>query len=350
MSPIQRIFRKVVGPTNGSAHEARAPREHAAAHGAGSNSHRYFFINGHPRSGTNWLSAITNLHPHLYCHGEFHFHILRQAMDGFTSLPWYLAHHEPVRSEAERGFEDLVRRCLSAQASKKPGALVVGDHTPRPMRAFLPEAKYLLIRRDGRDVLTSWTYHLVRTGKPEVVQEPVRSMLGEALGPNWNGTTAGKDAIAAIGRDLLSREYWVRHFAQVWSQHVLRDEHTREQWTQLGGKGPSVLALRYEDLHADAEGWRTRVYEFLGVDPALAAPLASDSKTAPGFGREDPTSFYRKGEVGDWKNHLSADAQAWFVHEAREAMTALGYADAERVPSGVHASGSDASLHAGATT
>lgn len=310
---------------NGSAHGARTPEELAAPNGsgAGSSPHRYFFINGHPRSGTNWLSALTNLHPHLYCHGEFHFHILRQAMDGFTSLPWYLAHHEPVRSEAERGFEDLVRRCLSAQAIKKPGAKVVGDHTPRPMRAFLPDARYLLIRRDGRDVLTSWTYHLVRTGKPEVVQEPVRSLLGEALGPNWNGATAGKDAIGAIGRSLLAREDWVRHFAQVWSQHVLRDEHAREQWTQRGG--PSVLALRYEDLHADTEAWRRKVYEFLGVDPALAAPVASDSKTAPGFGREDPTSFYRKGEVGDWKNHLNAAAQQWFMHEAREAMTALGY-------------------------
>jgi hypothetical protein len=182
---------------------------------------------------------------------------------------------------------------------------------------------YLLIRRDGRDVLTSWTYHLVRTGKPEVVQEPVRSLLGEALGPNWNGATAGKDAIGAIGRSLLAREDWVRHFAQVWSQHVLRDEHAREQWTQRGG--PSVLALRYEDLHADTDAWRRKVYEFLGVDPALAAPIASDSKTAPGFGREDPTSFYRKGEVGDWKNHLNAEAQQWFMHEAHEAMTALGY-------------------------
>lgn len=333
MSPIKRIFKKAIGVNNTSAEEAHDAQ--AAAQPLNTQRLRYFFINGHPRSGTNWLSALMNLHPDIYCHGEFHFHILRQAMDGFTSLPWYVAHNEPVRSEAESAFHDLVRRCLAIQATKKPHATVVGDHTPRTMRAFLPDAAYLLIRRDGRDVVTSWTYHLVRTGKPEVVAEPIRHFLETALKAL---TDSSREAHYAAGRALLANEHWVRHFAASWAYHVQRDEQACVDWREK--HYARVLPIRYEDLHADTHAWRARIYEFLGVDPAKARPIDAQSKTAPGFGREDPKSFYRKGEVGDWVNHFTADTERWFMAEAEPALRVLGYLQTpaahvdSRVPSG----------------
>lgn len=344
MSPIRRMIRKAMGSGEDSSGAGGAAGAGAAMPGGTARSggpevaKRFFFINGHPRSGTNWLSALMNLHPQVYCHGEFHFHIMRQALDGFTSLPWYLASQEPVKSEAERALEDLIRRCLAVQGQEKPGAVVLGDHTPRPMRAFLPEAKYLLIRRDGRDVLTSWTYHLVRTGKPEVVQDAVRGVLSGALGPGFAGAKATREQVAEIGKRLLENEQWVRHFAHNWGVQVERDEHAAREWNARGvpggggpansgpgGTGGAVLLIKYEDLHADTEAWRKRAYEFLGVDPALATPVSAESRTAPGFGREDPTSFYRKGEVGDWRNHFSPDAERWFLDEAHGAMAMLGY-------------------------
>ena len=335
MSPIKRIIKKAMGTetVGGSRRDAR-PDPSSAPPRLDPSRLRYFFITGHPRSGTNWLSALMNLHPDVYCHGEFHFHILRQAMDGFTSLPWYLAHNEPVRSEAERAFQDMVRRCLAAQATRKPGATVVGDHTPRTMRAFLPEASYLLIRRDGRDVVTSWTYHLVRTGKPEVVHESIRPVLAAAL----VGLSESGEAHLAAGRALLTDERWVRHFASTWSHHVLRDEQAQNDWTAKGHV--RVMAIRYEDLHAETEPLRQRIYSFLGVDPSKALPIDAKSKTAPGFGREDPKSFYRKGEVGDWVNHFTADAERWFMAEAEPALRTLGYLDspkASSAPEAAHA-------------
>jgi hypothetical protein len=339
MSPLKRIIRKAMGSQSGTL-SAFIPSAGRSMPGSG-HTQQYFFISGHPRSGTNWLSALVNLHPHIYCHGEFHFHIMRQAMDGFTSLPWYLANHEPVRSEAESAFGDLVRRCLGAEARKKPGAWVLGDHTPRPMRRFLPEGKHLLIRRDGRDVLVSWTYHLVRTGKPEVIPEPARSMLAAALRPS----ELGPEGFRRVAATLLTNPEWVRHFARSWSTHVTRDEHTAGEWMRAAQAKPeagcAVLPLRYEDLHADIAHWRSRVYEFLGVDPSIAAPISAQSKTAPGFGREDPGSFYRKGEVGDWVNHLTAHAAVWFTEEAGAALDLLGY-PRERSPQSGAARGSDA--------
>ncbi len=61
------------------------------------------------------------------------------------------------------------------------------------------------------------------------------------------------------------------------------------------------------------------------ASPERAAPVSRETKTLPGFEREDPQSFYRKGEVGDWRNHFSPDAERWFLDEAHGAMAMLGY-------------------------
>lgn len=311
MSPIKRILKRAIGDSG----EDSGPTALVSADTA-----TYFFISGHPRSGTNWLSALMNLHPKVYCHGEFHFQVLRSALDHFTALPWYLAHHDPVRSEAERAFADLVARCLRAQGQCKPGATVIGDHTPRAVRLLIPDAKYLVMVRDGRDVLVSWTYHLLRTGRPEVVHETVRAALAGALtGLDRNAP----DSLRSAADGLLHDQAWVRHFAQQWSQHVSKDLATMVEWQQRGG--PQSMCVTYERLHASTETERARLYSFLGVEPTEALTISAESRTAPGFGRDDPASFYRKGEVGDWSNHLCDARERWFVDVAAETMSRMGY-------------------------
>ena len=70
---------------------------------------------------------------------------------------------------------------------------------------------------------------------------------------------------------------------------------------------------------------RAALYEFLALDPTEAAPLSTDTNTRPGFEREDPTRFYRKGRVGDWRIHFTPSAKRWFLDEAGDLLVRLEY-------------------------
>jgi hypothetical protein len=290
---------------------------------------RYVFVSGHPRSGTNWVSSLLNLHPDCFCDGEFHFLILRWAMDGFTSLPWYLGALEPQRSTAERAFQRLIRECLFERAKERllplgrtPPA-VLGDHTPRLFRVMInpPEARYLVIQRDGRDVLVSYTFHLLNTKSAEVIPEHIRGFYTQQLA-TLDGT---QERQRAAGVALLNHEPWVRYYANFWSDHVLHDARIA-RGVESQGFGPYVKFLRYESLRADVERGRREIYEHLGLDPSRAAPVSPETNTAPGFGgREDVTSFYRKGESGDWRRYFTPEIARWFHETAGAAMASAGY-------------------------
>lgn len=290
---------------------------------------RYVFVSGHPRSGTNWVSSLLNLHLDCLCDGEFHFLILRWAMDGFTSLPWYLGALEPQRSTAERAFQQLIRECLLTRAkerlegSGRPIPAVLGDHTPRLFRVMIspPEARYIIIQRDGRDVLVSYTYHLLNTRAPDVIHESTREFYVSQLA-TIDGTP---EAQRRAAMNLLGHEPWVRYYANFWSDHVLHDQRILKS-VCTEGFGQYVKFVRYEQLRANVELGRRELYEHLGLDPSRAAAVSKETNTAPGFGgREDPTSFYRKGESGDWRRYFSPRLAEWFQQTAGTALVALGY-------------------------
>lgn len=291
--------------------------------------HRYVFISGHPRSGTNWVSSLLNLHPDCFCDGEFHFQILRWAMDGFGSLPWYLGALEPQKSVAEQSFQQLVRNCLQERARARLSALgralppVLGDHTPRVFRLMIspPEARYIVLLRDGRDVLVSYTFHLLNAKAASVIPEQMCGFYQQQLA-TLDGT---HESQRQAGIALLCHEPWVRYYANFWLEQILHDMRI---WDAVAsqGFGAYVKFVSYEQLRADVEGGRRDIYRHLGLDPEKAAPVSAQTNTAPGFGgREDVTSFYRKGEPGDWCRYFTAQNARWFQETAGEAMRVLGY-------------------------
>lgn len=287
---------------------------------------RFFFVSGHPRSGTNWVSSLLNLHPDAFCDGEFHFLILRWAMDGYTSLPWYLGAQEPYKSIAERNFHQLIRESLIQRAKDRRNGHVptaLGDHTPRLFRVMItpPEARYIIVQRDGRDVLVSYTHHLLNTGAPDVIPESIRPFFIKQLERSKRSAADQHDAAAA----LLTYEPWVRYYAAFWSEHIWHDKRIFGS-VAAQGFAPFVKFVKYETVRADVERGRTDLYDFLGLDPAKAAPVSPETNTAPGFGgRLDVKSFYRKGESGDWHNHFTADTARWFKEAAGPALIELGY-------------------------
>lgn len=138
---------------------------------------RFVFVRGHPRSGTNWVSNLLNLHPRVCCTGEFHFETIYNAIHRTRSIPWQLSGREPVSSALEEAFRYMLRRCISAACrQRRPGAEWFGDRTPSDLLYWMPGARYIWVLRDGRDVAVSWTFHQIRKGR-EVIE---RSIPGAA--------------------------------------------------------------------------------------------------------------------------------------------------------------------------
>lgn len=279
---------------------------------------RICFLRGHMRSGTNWMGSLLNLHPRIVVDGEFHLEMLKDALNRFTSETWSMGSREPMKSIADEWFQELVRRMVATTVAKRPRAEWLCDKTPAPIDRFLPGAPNLVIVRDGRDVATSWTFHQLRIGGP--FSEPHRTLMADLR----ERFKADPNMFASSPELLFSCEEWVRACGRGWARYIRNHLEMMEKSRAGEFDGP-ILLVRYEDLHADPEGQRAVMYRFLGLDPAEARPISEKSRTSPGFGREDPSSFYRKGEVGDWRNYATDDFGRWFKDEAGEMLVAMGY-------------------------
>jgi Sulfotransferase domain len=279
-----------------------------------------FFLVGHPKSGTNWLGALVNLHPDVCCKGEFRFEALRRGFDTLERQWWHAAHAGPTRDEAERCFRESVVRIMLASAHDSPRATRIGDRTPRALAPYIPGARQLYMLRDPRDVLVSWTFQEIREWGVNV-SAPIHAA---AMRPLHESFRSDPEFFSKHPERLLGHEGWVRFVAKRYAAHVSADldliDRAREGRIDL-----PVHVVRYERLHADLDREFPAVLAFLGLDPSLAAPPRRESRTLPGFGAENSMSFFRKGTVGDWRIHFTDQTRAWFKGEAQAMLERLAY-------------------------
>jgi hypothetical protein len=272
-------------------------------------SYKLFFLRGHMRSGTNWVGALLNLHPRVYCKGEYHFERLAEP---FETWARYHEHRETgadVVAASRECLQDTVRRCLAARIPTKPDADWQGDRTPHVIDRLLPGAPTVYVLRDGRDVVVSRLFHTIRAGH---VPGPG--------GINARGRFRDAEHYAEHPTELLADEEITRFMARSWAESVARDAGA------IRGEQDDVLLVRYESLRAEPETGRGEMYRFFGLDPAQAEPLNEKDKTTPGFDRgEDASSFYRAGVAGGWRKYFTPDATRWFKEEAHDALTLGGY-------------------------
>ncbi|MGI9122546.1 MAG: sulfotransferase domain-containing protein, partial [Rubrobacter sp.] len=96
--------------------------------------------------------------------------------------------------------------------------------------------------------------------------------------------------------------------------------------------GDRYTEVRYEDLLEHPNEEVGRLLGFLGVDKDEA--LVEHCVSQAGFeklskgrerGEEDPSSFYRKGIAGDWKNLFDEIDRQVYKEEAGELLIRLGY-------------------------
>jgi hypothetical protein len=280
--------------------------------------YRIFFVCGHMRSGTNWTASVLNLHPDINCFGEGPLGHFRTAVDLARRSDFLYSKDEPYTTVVEEAFHELSRRVVLSLSRIKPEAQWVGDNTTRQLWPYIPGTHHFYLLRDGRDVLTSWTFHQIRINFD--IGEPFRSRMGwmyEKFQQNPNYFKEHPEL-------LFSDEAWVRDAAIRWRDFFLTGESAIRRMRE-GTLDFQVLPVRYEDLLTDFANQRERMYRFLELDPSLAAKESEESKTAPGFKHDRPEWFHRSGKAGDWKNYANDNFRKWFKEEAGEALIRAGY-------------------------
>lgn len=300
---------------SGSASQGISAYDEIAARLADIAAKQLFFVCGSMKSGTTWLQIMLDAHPSASCGGEGHLAdrlapALQTAVNEYNEhIEWKNAQEIgdlagfPCFGEAELAYtlRTAILLLLARQVADKPVA-AIGEKTPDNilgmpfLHLMFPEAKFIVMVRDGRDCAVSGWFH------------------NQRLSADWlESTYPTLDAYAAVTASGWAKEQEAAvRFAQQRPDHC--------------------LFLRYEDMVADTEACLRRVLGFLGLDSA--AGIVADCCAKAAFttlakgrspGQEDVASFFRKGVAGDWRNHLSAEANAAFIKEAGPWLTHFGY-------------------------
>jgi hypothetical protein len=292
------------------------------------------FIVGVGRSGTTMLRLMLDAHPELTIPPETHFvpdlidaieagATPEQAVEVMTAVrQWGDLHTEPeevlARWRELDSFEaGPALRSFYEIFSARRGKPRYGEKTPAYVRnmikieGVLPEARFIHVIRDGRDVALS----------------------------RWKRTLGDKDPAPAA------------QVAETWQRRIRRAQ-------RHGGKVDHYLELRYEDLVTDTEPNLRRICEFLELewDPVILRyyehaaermaemardlPATDGKPTRPGEERmqahamtqkpPDPSAMYR------WKEKMSPEDVAAFDVAAGELLSELGYevGSADAAPAG----------------
>lgn len=315
-----------------------------------------FFVVGQKKSGTTWLMKMLDAHPDILCRGEGRFFgkswrrdklkesrkqqqptSLYNAIAGAEDLRYWIERSPWTRDDDPQAHIDSLTRMaveyFLTQELLGTGKSFAGDKSPllgpedvAEIHALHPEAKIIHIIRDGRDAVISaghhmWNFSEDREGvlklQPEVRQR--REAYHE-----------DRQSLVDSGQGLFTKQQ-VRGLSREWAAHV---GAAVEQGRSL--PDDSYAEVLYEDLLQRPEQEVARLLEFLGArsdEEAVAHCVGSSSFDRLSEGRqrgeENPTSFYRKGVAGDWKNSFTKRDKNIFKKEAGDLLVRLGYEDGD---------------------
>jgi hypothetical protein len=267
------------------------------------------FVVGHPRSGTTWAFDVLEAHPGVV--GAFEtwmFHERYGLGSLFDDVHWDDQAPERLKSHTGRDYglrvvvdrERLVRdvRAMAGgwfASLDGADARVIVEKTPVHVHAapmineLFPEARFVEMVRDGRDVVVS-TLAAARSWNPGLLRRREREHPLETAASEWAATvSSGRRLGEAIG----------------------------DRW----------LRVRYEDLHGDFAATVSAMHRFCGLE--TSDELIERARQATDFGQyaagED--RFRRSGRVGEWRERFSADDARRFAGAAGAALIENGYAE-----------------------
>ena len=229
---------------------------------------------GAQRSGTTWLGEVLSAHPTVAYWSEPR-HVWTRGLSDRPDDSLSADDASPaVTRRIRRTFDQFVRlRGRERLAEKTPSNCL---RVPF-VHAVLPEARLLLILRDGRSVIES-TERIMQTGIPlhRIVRRAVQTPLHE-----WPAQ-AGR-AFSAIGRRISGKplNYWgIR--PPGWREWVGRDPlHVMlaRQWVGAVSRAVDdanalpagkILIFKYEDLVRNPEPHAHRIADFCDLrDPQI---------------------------------------------------------------------------------
>lgn len=257
--------------------------------------HPPVFIVGAARSGTTWVYDIMTAHPAVAGVYESWLFTPRDGIQALFSAAHWPPGHSGLgrllsRDDLLEHLRPLIRRLLSHAIGPDHRFLV--EKSPNHLfaipliREVFPEARFIHVLRDGRDVSVS-----VRAAAQSWVR-------------HWRQT---------FGQS-------VRTSARAWRDAVQR---AHEEALQLGDR---FLEIRYEELHTDPHSVYRRLFDF--CDIPYDDTLLADIFRATDFERNfvaDESGFRRGGRTGDWRTRFSL-WDAWTFHrQAGRTLLSLGY-------------------------
>ncbi len=268
------------------------------------NGRNLVFVQGLWRSGTSWVGQMIDSDPAVYiCPHELQSFMRMLAVTQFgepiASNPFLQVRHAAARKTA------FLAMLLHLQQSEKPGARLIGERSPGAdvwlLKENFPEAKLVIMLRDGRDICVSSAH------------------LAAATGANRNliDASSGKVQLDHVIASALAYGDCVPQYFSLQAAHP-----------------DDVLLVHYEDLHRDTLSELTKVFAFLGLAhdratiEAICRTHALSQKDARTTNRNDAGFWVRKGAVGDWRKHLDEVSIRTYEAIAGPALQQAGYARA----------------------
>ena len=271
---------------------------------AGKSLDRPIFIIGAPRSGTSMLYSILRSSPRLaHWPGEAH-------------EVWEADYHPALRDWESNALDETDATPEAAARIKRSFLLVAGtrrrliDKTPRNslrvafVDALFPDARYVFLRRDGRDnvnsLINAWRtprYRTYRLPEPHSIPGVDPAWWKFVLYPGWREDTGGPLEVVC---------------AQQWA---LSNEHALGARSSVGARW---IDVRYEDLASDPVGETRR------VAGALDLPFDRKLEDRAAASISAPVNVVTPPEAGKWRRENPREIES-VMPLIEPAMAALGY-------------------------
>ncbi len=290
-----------------------------------------FFIFGHARSGTTLFLRLIRLHPEVHGNYQAHFFTrppLLSKMVSSEEMGEWLAR----RSNRWNRGQDLTPVAMRALAdyimerdARKVGKQIVGDKSPNVLlngqavieaNRIYPDAKLFYIVRDGRDVLISHRFHKFINSSKQLYKEDLK--IRDNFSKNPTSYYSGEKSIFT--------EKSIRKMAQGWVKNVVKtDQRGREVY------GEQYHSLRFEDLLVKPYDTISRVWTFLGVDPAgLEKVVTSEMNNNPDAdwqkeNANELVALLKRGKSGSWHDLFTERDKRIFKDIAGELLVTWGY-------------------------